>query len=193
MLPPSCPSLTMMEGPWWIGHTKSRCEKAFAWDLLNRGVNYFLPMMPRITVSSGKKRRGMAPLFSSYVFFCGNEEARYAALKTDRLCQVLPVVDRDRLVRELGSLEMAVLSGAPLDLYPQFEVGRRCRVKAGAFRGLEGVVLEKHAKGRLMLFVSILKQGASLEIDADLLEPVEPGEERGPAASVTPPSGGTAV
>lgn len=171
-----------MAGTWWIAHTKARCEKAFAWDLLRRGIDYFLPMMERVTVSSGKKRRGMAPLFSSYVFFCGNEESRYAALTTDRLCQVLRVVDREQLVRELGALEAALQAGAPLDFYPQFEVGRRCRVKAGAFKGLEGTVLEKHAKGRLMLFVSILRQGASLEIDADLLEPIDEGGDAGKPA-----------
>jgi transcription antitermination factor NusG len=190
ILPPTCKSLAAMEGQWWIGHTKSRCEKAFAWDLLRRGVNFFLPMVERVTISSGKKRKGMVPVFPSYVFFCGNEEARYTALTTDRLCQVIKVVEREQLVVELTALERAVTAGAPLDFYPQFEVGRRCRVKAGAFRGLEGVVLEKHAKGRLLLFVSILRQGASLEIDADLLEPIEEGEQVRSEPPLATPTGG---
>ena len=190
ILPPACASVNAMQGDWWIAHTKARCEKAFAWDLLRRGVNYFLPMVERVTVSSGKKRRGMMPLFSSYVFFCGTEEARYAALTTDRLCQVLPVVDRKRLVTELSQLERAVLSGVPLDPYPQLEIGRKCRIKAGAFQGLEGVVLDRHGKRRFLLFVSILQQGASLEIDADLLEPLD--IEDGAAAALIQPAGGVA-
>jgi transcriptional antiterminator RfaH len=173
VLPPTCASVSAMRGEWWIAHTKARCEKAFAWDMLRRGFNYFLPMVERVTVSSGKKRKGMMPLFSSYVFFCGNEDARYAALTTDRLCQVLAVSDRPRLVAELAQLERALLSGAPLDPYPQLEIGRRCRIRAGAFQGLEGVVLDRHGKRRFLLFVSILQQGASLEIDADLLEPLD--------------------
>lgn len=173
ILPPQVKSLRELTGPWWIGHTKSRCEKAFAWDLLRREVHYFLPLVERTTVSSGKKRRGMMPLFSSYVFFCGDENARYTALTTGHLCQVLRVVDGSRLIEELGAIETALLAGAPLDPYPNLEPGRRCRIKTGAFRGLEGIVIERHAKHRFVLFVSILQQGASLEIDADLLEPIE--------------------
>ena len=186
VLPPSCASLTQLQGPWWIAHTKARCEKAFAWDLLKREVGYFLPLVERVTVSSGKKRRGMAPLFASYVFFCGGDEARYTALTTDRLCQVIKVVDQAKLVGELAALERAVLSGVPLDPYPYLEVGQRCRIKAGAFRGLEGMVLERHAKHRFLLFVSILQQGASLEIDADLLEPIAESEDDAVASGAEP-------
>ena len=50
-------------GTWFVGHTKARLEKAFAWDLHARGVSYFLPMVDKITFSGGRKRHGMSPLF----------------------------------------------------------------------------------------------------------------------------------
>jgi hypothetical protein len=154
-----------------VGHTKARCEKAFAFDLLARGVPYFLPMVETVRVSGGRKRRGMVPLFGGYVFFCGGDDERYAALATDRLCQVIEVADQGRLVRELSSLDKALAGRAPLDLYPFAAVGQRCRVVAGPFRGLEGIVVRRDGASRLVLEVRVLGQGASMEIDAALLEP----------------------
>ena len=161
---------------WWVAHTKARFEKAFAFDLIARRVPYFLPMIERVRVSGGRKRRAMMPLFGGYVFFCGTRDDRYEALATDRLCQVIEVADQSRLARELSALSKALAGAARLDPYPFAAVGRRCRVTAGPFQGLEGVVVHRDVGAggaRLVLEVGILGQGASMEIDADLLEPAD--------------------
>ncbi len=44
---PEGASVADLPGQWWVAHTKARFEKAFAWDLLGRGIPYFLPMMLR--------------------------------------------------------------------------------------------------------------------------------------------------
>jgi len=168
---PHAAELLDWSGTWWVGHTKARAEKAFAWDLLRQGIDYFLPMIDCVRVSGGRKRRLLVPLFPSYVFFCGGEDDRYRALATNRLCQTLVAPDRDILVRELAQVELALASKAALDPYPFAAVGARCRVKAGPLRGIEGIVLRRDKTARLVLQVSMLGQGASVEVDASLLEP----------------------
>ncbi len=113
----------------------------------------------------------MSPLFPSYVFFCGDEAARHTALTTNRLCQVLPVSSQTKLVTELSAIELVLASQVKLDPHPFAATGRQCRVKSGPFEGLEGVVLYRNDVTRLVLQVSFLGQGASIEIDTDLLEP----------------------
>ncbi len=174
ILTPEAQSLTELNGTWWIAHTKARFEKAFAWDMFNRGIGYFLPMREKIIFSGGRKRHVMAPLFTSYVFICGTELDRYTALTTNRLCQTIEVVDQDRLIKELVSVEKALLSKAIIDHYPRLPVGRHCRIISGPMMGTEGVVIErKEAKARMVLEVTILGQGTVVEIDSDLLEPME--------------------
>lgn len=177
MLHPGADSLTRLPGRWWVGHTKARFEKAFAWDLLRRGIAYFLPMVERVRVSGGRKRHGLAPLFPSYVFFCGSPTDRYTAMTTNRLCQALAVPDQAGLISELAAIEKALAGKAKLDPYPFAVVGRRCYIKAGPFKGLEGVVVHRNKTARLVLQVSILGQGAALELDADLLVPVDEDAE----------------
>ena len=74
VLSPGVRGVAERRGRWWVAHTKARCEKAFAGDLLPGRVAYFLPMTERASVSGGRKRRGMMPLFPSYVFFCGEAD-----------------------------------------------------------------------------------------------------------------------
>jgi len=171
---PEAESLSEMVGTWWLAHTKARFEKVFAWDMLSHGIGYFLPMREKVTFSGGRKRRVMMPLFPSYVFFCGDEEDRYAAMTTNRLCQAIEVVDRDGFVEELAGIEGALISKAVVDHYPQLPVGARGRIISGPMMGIEGTIVEKRsAKARMVLEVTILGQGAVVEVDADLLEAIK--------------------
>lgn len=172
MLAPWVQTLADLPGPWWVGHTRSRFEKTFAWDMLRRNIGFYLPMVERVTVSHGVKRRALLPMFSGYVFFCGTEADRYAALATNRLCQAIRILDQESVARELLSIERAMANKAQLDPYPFAAQGQRCRVTSGPFQGLEGIVVQRTNLARLVLQVTILGQGASLEIDVDLLEPI---------------------
>jgi hypothetical protein len=173
MRPASVQSVADLSGTWWVGHTKARNEKAFAWDLHAHHVGYFLPMVEKTTFSGGRKRRKLVPLFNSYVFFCGSAVDRHTALTTNRLCQTIAVPDRGRFVDELVNIERAIASKLTLDLHPFAAVGKRCRVTAGPLEGIEGTVIQRDGATRLFLQVSILGQGSSLEISPDLLEPCD--------------------
>jgi hypothetical protein len=126
-----------------------------------------------VTFSGGRKRLGMAPLFTSYLFLCGGDEDRYVAMTTGRICQTIEVVNQRGLVQEMEAIETALAGQAILDPYPFAVVGRRCRVTSGPFEGIEGIVVERTKPARLVLQVSILGQAVVMEIDADLLESAE--------------------
>ncbi len=138
ILPPSAANVADLQGRWWVAHTKARNEKALARDLLRHNTDYFLPMRERVFFSGGRKRRGMLPLFPSYVFLCGGEQVPRLALATHRVCRVLEVADQERLIGELTAIHLALAAKADLELYARPAIGQRCRVKAGPFQGLEG-------------------------------------------------------
>ena len=174
ILTPEVQSLSELEGIWRVAYTKARFEKAFARDLLSRGIGYFLPMREKIIFSGGRKRRIMSPLFTSYVFFCGSEQDRYTAMATNRLCHTIEVIDQKGLMKELVRIEKALLSHAVIDSYSNLPVGSLCRIVSGPMMGIEGVVIKKYdMKARMVLEVTILGQGAVIEIDADILEPIQ--------------------
>jgi hypothetical protein len=160
---------------WRVAHTKSRAEKAFAWMMLRQGIGYFLPMFqPEVRISDRKRRLIQKPAFASYVFFCGDDDVRYAALATNYLCQVIEVVNQPVLVRELKNLEIAVNDGMVFDPRPELTEGKRCRVKAGhSLEGAEGFLETKSNRGFVMLRVTILGNSTPLEISPEFLEVVD--------------------
>ena len=66
------------------------------------------------------------------------------------------------------------MSKAVIDNYPRLPIGSHCRIISGPMMGIEGVVIKrKDAKARMVLEVTMLGQGAVVEIDSDLLEPIQ--------------------
>ena len=79
---PQHQSIDDFEGTWWVAHTKSRNEKALAWQLVKKQVQYFLPMTWKVRRKKGRTLRSLMPIFPGYLFFCGGQEDRLEVLKT---------------------------------------------------------------------------------------------------------------
>jgi transcription antitermination factor NusG len=158
---------------WIVLWTKARQEKAVARYLQAVGADFYLPLKKRVGFTRGRKTTSMVPLFPGYVFLAGRLEDGYAAISTKRVCQILQVPDQKRFSHEIAQIRQALDTGGTLELYSFAEVGRRCRVRRGPLLGVEGVITSRMGQTRLVLHVSILGQAASLEIDADFLEPLD--------------------
>ena len=166
-------NIDQFEGTWWVAHTKSRHEKAFAWDLCRRSIQYFIPMNEKVTLKRGRKFKALLPLFSGYVFFCGDEQDRLSALQTNRVANIIPVLDPELLVSQLMPIELALKTGEQLNHEPSVLPGTKCRVLKGPMMGTEGSVIEEKDKFRLFLQIEMLGQASSLEIDRDFIELIE--------------------
>ena len=121
---PGNQTLEEFVGQWWVAHTKSRNEKALAHDLIGRSVSYFLPMTWKVRHSRGRKIKSLLPLFSGYLFFCGNEQQRIEVLKTNRVASLINVKDQQQLVTELSAIERALQTGAALQRHKHIKAGQ---------------------------------------------------------------------
>lgn len=162
-----------MTGCWWVLHTKARHEKALASDLGRMGIESFLPLVKIRQLRAGQRSDVRIPLFPGYMFMNGNWDARYAALNTHRVANVIPVADQTRLQHELGQIRQMVSSEEPIDLSPRICRGRHVRVIKGVLSGLEGVVVRRRDSCRVHVAVGVLGQAAEVEIDASSLEIIE--------------------
>jgi transcriptional antiterminator RfaH len=161
------------QGTWWVAHTKSRNEKALAWQLMKDGVNYFLPMYTKTSKSRGRTIRSRLPLFSGYVFFCGRERDRLAALKTNRIANIIDVSNQAKLVSDLKPIEKVILNGFDITPHKYLKKGARCRITGGPLADIEGLVVSSGRKAKLVLQVEMLGQSTSIETTIDMVEPVD--------------------
>ncbi|MGN6370736.1 MAG: transcription termination/antitermination protein NusG [Phycisphaerae bacterium] len=161
------------QGKWHLLHTRSRQEKALAETLSAQGIAHFLPLATVGRSYAGRKVTVEMPLFPGYVFLKGSLDQVYSADRTKRVAGIIPVVDQDRIGRELRNLAQALASRASLDPYPFLRAGVRVCVRSGPLMGLEGVIESRNKRDRLILQVEVLGQATSLEIDGAILEVIE--------------------
>ncbi len=167
---PQAESIRDFSGQWWVVHTRSRNEKALAHDLMSKNISYFLPMSWKVRRRSRRTIRSFLPLFSGYLFFCGQEDQRVELLKTNRVANLIEVIDQETLLDELVQIAQALRSGAPLTPHKYLKAGQKCRVISGPLIGMEGIVVKTKNAIRLVLQIDMLGQAASVEIDIDLIE-----------------------
>ena len=155
---------------WWVAHTNSRNEKALAQDLIGKNICYFLPMSWRAHRRKGRTFRSLLPLFSGYLFFCGQENQRIEVLRTNRVANLIEVKDQRKLVAELLQVEQALRAGASLLPHKYIKAGQLCRVIAGPLADLQGIIVKTKGSARLVLQIDMLGQATSAEIDVDMVE-----------------------
>lgn len=156
---------------WWALFTKARQEKALARDLGAMGVPYYLPLIQRPNLIRGRKVYSYNPLFPGYVFVFADDDGRVESLKTNRVCATLAVPDGRQLQTDLRQLDTLIELRIPLTVEERLAPGDRVCIRRGSLAGIEGVVLERRGRSRLLVAVHFLQSGVSLEIDDFLLEP----------------------
>jgi transcription antitermination factor NusG len=166
----TCTSPDKFVGRWYVLHARPRQEKVVAGELTHLKIQHFLPLVRYRRNYDGHRRLVHIPLFPGYVFLCGEASDRLAALRTNRLVNILDVSDQDRLRADLAQIYRVVNSDEPVDLFPRLQKGSRCRIASGALAGIEGVVIRRKGPWKIFVGVEFLGQSAELEIDPSMLE-----------------------
>lgn len=135
---PQTESLRQFSGLWWVAHTKSRNEKALAHDLMAKNISYFLPMTWMVHRHSHRTLKSLLPLFTGYLFFCGNENERVELLKTNRVANLIEVKNQDSLIHELVRFEQALRTAhrlRPINTCTRGNGAASSRVPCSGWRG----------------------------------------------------------
>jgi transcriptional antiterminator RfaH len=162
------------EASWWALHTLPRREKDLVRRLRRLGIPHYSPLIARRSRSPGGRiRTSYVPLFSGYVFVRGGEDQRYHALTTNCVSRCLEVPDESTLVHDLHQIQRLIACGAPLSPESRIEPGMRVRIRSGSLAGLEGVVIRRRGRDRLLVVVRFLQRGASVELEDFQVERID--------------------
>ncbi len=162
---------------WYAVHTRSRHEKKVETELKGKRVDVLLPLYETLSKRRDRKKTIELPLFSGYLFV-------RIAPDRDRILEVLKV---NGVVRILGktptelypvpesqieAVQKLVQSDLLISGHPYIKEGSHVRVKAGPLQGVEGILLERRGRHRLIISVDMLQQSVATEISVNEVEPV---------------------
>jgi len=157
---------------WWAVQTRARQEKSLARELFSETIPYYLPLTPHENLIRGKVRLAYIPVFSGYMFLYASSSEHSQVIRSKRIANILPVAKQEELNSNLRSLSVLIACGAPLTIEKQLAPGRPIRVKRGSLAGLEGLIIRRQGSNRLLVAVTYLQQGVSVEIQDFMVEPI---------------------
>lgn|SRR5512133_2473366 len=150
---------------WWIAKVKPRQEKQLAFDFIDNGVEYYLPIYKKITYRPGtnKKRIFDVPLFPGYICFA--QDVPQKIFVTGRVVNLIEVKNQNKFVSELSAIYFALEHGIcvePLD--NTFTIESQVEVVSGPLKGICGVVASIRNSRQLVIEVDSLG-AAVIQID----------------------------
>ena len=168
----------MKELQWFALLTKARHEKVVRDRLAGKGIQPFLPITMKLSQWHDRKKRIEVPLFGGYCFVQFEPQEKLEVLKVVGVLQIVgsssgrPEAIPDA---EIESIRTLMSSKLQYDAHPFLEEGMQVEVIRGPLQGLAGTLLHKVRPYRLVLSINLIKQAASVQIDAEDVVPLQSG------------------
>lgn len=159
---------------WYALHTRSRHEKV-AEDLLTRKkIETFLPLRNIKRRWSDRVKEISEPLFKGYLFVRAPLVRRVEILQTKGVVRFIGFGRVPSSVPEsdLIALRRFIDEGIAVDPFPYLKEGERVVVRSGPFKGVQGFLVCKKNKFRLVISLDLITQSASIEIDSASVDPL---------------------
>jgi transcription antitermination factor NusG len=167
---------TYSEPHWYACHTRARHEKQVEAELLRRGVEAYLPMYARMRQWKDRKKAVDWPLFPGYVLAHFPLHALSRVLATPGMATIVRSNGRPARIRaeEVENVRRFALALSQTSVEPELReflgVGQRVRVRRGAFEGVEGVVLQRRNRRRVLVGLEAIRAGLEIDFEDGLLE-----------------------
>jgi transcription antitermination factor NusG len=119
------------------------------------------------------------PLFPGYVFCRFLPHQKSAVIATSGVIDLVRIGPDPAQVSdpEIEAIRKIGASGLPVEPYGRLVIGDRVRLIRGALSGLSGVLRNVRNSLRLVVSVELLCRSVMVEVDPDMIAPLNPGSE----------------
>ena len=160
---------------WYACHTRSRHEKAVDALLKRQQIESYLPLEARQSRWRDRTKLVDFPLFPGYVFGRFTLDRLTQVLSTHGVASVVSVRGYPTPIpaAEIENVRRVSFVVVPrgADLVPM-QNGDWVRVISGPFQGVEGTVVERRGRRRVLVGIAAIGQGLEVDIDVAELAPI---------------------
>jgi len=169
---------------WFAVYVVARHEKRIAEHFRVRQIEHFLPLyQAQHKWRDGSKVTLQLPLFPSYVFARTARNRRMPVLEVPGVLSIVGKREASRIPDTYIQFLREGLILGKVEPHPFLVAGARVRVKAGVMEGMEGVLVRKKARFRVVFTLDLMMKSVAVEVDIDEIEPAEPAHHRPPSAA----------
>jgi len=154
---------------WYAIYTRSRHEKRIQGRLDHQALESFLPLYQAVHRWKDRRMLVSLPLFPGYLFVrMVLPEHRRPVIAVPGVVSLVgrpgcptPIADH-----EIEGLRLGAIRGQSMMPHPFLTVGRRVRVLRGPLADLEGILVRRKGKSRLILSIQLIARSVALEVEA---------------------------
>ena len=155
---------------WYAIQTRSRFEKVVRAELNGKGVENFLPAFKELHRWKDRKSLVEQPVFPGYIFARFVDESPIRE-NVSRTCGVVRILGHGGAIEpvpdwEIDSVQRLLNTESRCYAHPSLCEGASVRVKRGALKGIEGLLVRVKNRDRLVLSINLLSQSVATEVDA---------------------------
>ena len=164
---------------WYALYTCSRHEKCVAQQIEQRSIACFLPLYRSLRRWKDRRKEVELALFPGYVFVRIALEDRLRVLALTSVVGLVSFNGRPAALpeAEIEQLRQRLARGS-VEPHPYLRVGRRVRVRGGPMQGLEGIIVRRKDRCRLVFSLDLIMRSVAVEVDEGDVEPVAEWKRR---------------
>lgn len=159
---------------WYAVYLRSRYEQKANAELGKKGIESFLPLIEVTHIWSDRKKKIKEPLFHNYLFVKTDLHDKIDILRTDGVVRLVGIGEKPCPIPEEQINWIRILINHPAIIRKEISgvVGKRVRVIAGPFIGLEGFILKLKDMIRVVVSIDSIVQLVSVEIPIEMLQEI---------------------
>ena len=152
---------------WYAISTKARHEKKVHNQLVQKGINSYLPLQTFHRRWSDRYKKVEEPLFSCYVFVQLALRDRLKVLQTDGVVRLVSFNGIPATIPEDQILAIKTIMENNYQIEPvdYLTPGQKVEVIQGPLRGTRGMLAQIKNKNRLIVRIDSIMQAISVDID----------------------------
>jgi transcription antitermination factor NusG len=156
---------------WYAVYTNPRHEKRVEQQMRQRGIDCFLPVYRSVRRWKDRRKELDLPLFPGYIFVHLHLKRQLQVLQLPGVVEFVSFGARPAalLESEIAALRDG-LHYACAQPHPYLRVGRRVRVHSGPVAGLEGILIRRKDKLRVVVSIHLIQRSIAVEVDQDSIE-----------------------
>ncbi len=157
---------------WYALYTYPRHEKQVAEQIQRRRFQCLVPVYKSVRRWKDRQKELEMVLFPGYVFVQMALEKRLQVLQVRGIVHLVSFNGQPAIVpaREIDALQRRLLDGVKFEPHPYLKIGRRVRVRRGPMEGLEGIVVRRKDRCRIVFSIDLIMRSVAVEIEESDLE-----------------------
>jgi transcription antitermination factor NusG len=162
-----------IESKWYAVYTRPRFEKQVLKSLVDQGIEAYLPLIKTMRQWSDRKKIVEVPLFSSYVFVHIDRSLYDQVLQTHGAVKYITFEGKAASIpsNQIDKLKIIVDSNEKVEsTWETRHRGDQVIVSAGSLKGLQGELITKGDRKKVLVRIHGLDQNLIVEVHSSLIE-----------------------